>query len=300
MATELIRLPPQEWPDLAGFIVDWNTRPDGGVHCLHAQRGDDAASHAADLAVLSPDSAAFWVLRDGAEQLAVVGCEFDSALQRAWVRGPLWANPRAAAPLLAMVGPALESALPAIRHFDAFPTLGSEPLNAWLPAAGYAPRLAYTVLRAPIAAMPAQDLPTVRRATPADVATVSALHREMFPDGYLTEADLVRALDADDCVLFVASEGAAVPSGYLYVQDALAEQEAYIDYLGVDPARRGLGLGRALLAAAARWGAAHGRAHVGLTVSDDRPSALALYRRNGFVEISAARHWRKTVGEPTG
>ena len=300
MSVELIRLAPTEWPGLAATIVDWNRRPDGGVHCLHAQQGDDVASHATELRTLSPDEAAFWVLQDDGRTTALVGCEFDPALQRAWVRGPLWKDPRAVHELLATVGPTLETALPAIRHFDAFPTLASEPLNGWLAAAGYAPQQVHTLLRAPIEAERRDDAGTVRRATPAEIATVSTLHRTLFEATYITDADLIRAVDAVDRALFVAAGANGRIAGYLYVQDAPLDEEAYIDYLGVDPDQRGRGVGSALLDAAARWGADHGRAHLALTVRADRRSAHALYRRRGFVEISAARHWRKTVAEAAG
>jgi len=48
-----------------------------------------------------------------------------------------------------------------------------------------------------------------------------------------------------------------------------------------------------LLDAAARWGAQHGRGHSALTVREDRRTAFDLYKRAGFVEVSAGRHWRK-------
>jgi len=298
VTAELLRIAPAEWPGLAGFIVDCNRRADGGAHCLHARHGNDAASHAAELAALSPDAAAFWALRDGGDLQAVVGCEFDSSLQRAWVRGPLWNDRRAADVLLTRVGPALEAALPLIRHFDAFAALSSEPLNGWLAAAGYAPLQVHTLLRAPIVAPQSGDAIDVRRATLSDVPAASALHQALFPAAYVTEADLVRGLQAADCTLLVTADDAGL-SGYLFMQDAPADQEAYVDYVGVDAARRGRGLGRALLDAAARWGAARGRGHLALTVREDRRSALELYRRSGFAEVSSARHWRRTVAEPT-
>ena len=300
MAAELIRLAPADWPSLAALVVDWNRRADGGVHCLHAQHGDDIASHEAELRALAPDEAAFWILGNPDAPTALVGCEFDRALQRAWVRGPLWRDARAIPGLLATVGPTLEAALPEIRHFDAFPTVASEPLNAWLAAAGYAPQQVHTLLRAPIDAMPSVDAGTVRRATASEIDTVSRLHRTLFESTYITDADLIRALDATDCALFVAIGTDGSVSGYLYVQDAPVDREAYIDYLGVTASQRGRGLASTLLDAAARWGAALGRTHLALTVREDRPSAQALYRGRGFVEVSAARHWRRTVTGPTG
>lgn len=294
----MIRVAPAEWPGLAGFIVEHNRRADGGVHCLHARQGDDLASHAAEMAGLAADAAAFWLLKEGGVLLAVVGCEIDLALQRAWLRGPLWSDGRAAEVLLRTVGPTLETALPAVRLFDAFPELGSEPLNAWLGSAGYEALQVHTLLRAPIGAPASLDVAGARRATPSDVAGALALHQTLFPSAYITETDFARALGESDCALFVASVNNEEPSGYLFVQDAPIDYEVYIDYLGVDTQQRRGGLGRALLGAAARWGIDRGRAHVALTVREDRRSAHALYRQSGFAEVSSGRHWRKTVAAP--
>jgi len=85
---ELIRVAPAEWPGLAGLIVEHNRRASGGVHCLHARQGDDLSSHAAELAGLAADAAAFWVLKEGGALLAIVGCEIDLALQEAVALNP--------------------------------------------------------------------------------------------------------------------------------------------------------------------------------------------------------------------
>ncbi|CAG1019528.1 Streptothricin acetyltransferase [Burkholderiaceae bacterium] len=292
MSMSLVRLPPEAWPALAEFIVRCNRRPDGGVHCLHAAQGDDVASHAAELAALPPGEAAFWAVMEGTEQVGVVGCEFDPGLQRAWIRGPLASAAGVLDALRPMVGPTLESALPAIRHFDAFPSADDALLNEWYAAAGYEPQQLHRVLRAPIGTPPL-TVQGVRRADATHVPAMLALHESLFPTAYLGEADFRRALGADDRALLVACGDDDAPIGYLHLQDNTSDQEAYIDYLGVMPAQRGRGIGRALLDAAAAWGAARGHGHLALTVREDRPTAYELYRRAGFVQISAGRHWRK-------
>lgn len=298
MPVSLRRLPPAEWPALAGLIHRLNRRPDGGVRCLHASQGPDVASHAAELASLPPAEAAFWAIADGAAQVGVVGCEIDAALARAWLRGPLAAEARVLDALLPIVGPTLEAALPGIRHVDGFPSADDAELNDWYAAAGYAPLQLHTVLRAPIVSPPA-PAPNVRRATREDLPALSALHASLFPAAYIGEADFLRALDPQaDCALFAAADDSGGPAGYLFVQDNDAEQEAYVDYLGVAESQRGRGRGRALLDAAAAWGARQGRAQLALTVREDRRSALALYRHAGFVEVSVGRHWRKDLHAP--
>jgi ribosomal protein S18 acetylase RimI-like enzyme len=49
------------------------------------------------------------------------------------------------------------------------------------------------------------------------------------------------------------------PAGYLVAKDDATGDELYVDYLGVDPAARGRGLGRALLRHAMSWGEDRGR-----------------------------------------
>ena len=246
------------------------------------------------------DAAAFWVLKEGGALLAVVGCEIDLALQRAWLRGPLWADPRAAEVLLRTVGPTLETALPAIRQFDAFPALDSEPLNAWLrigrlrgasgpnAAARTDRRRSHPstsrarggrrrpIWRAPWhCTRPCSRRPTSPRPTScADWASPTAPSSS-------------RSLNDD------------APSGYLFVQDAPIDHEVYIDYLGVDaPQRRARARPRAARRGRALGHGDRGRDHVALTVREDRRSAHALYRQSGFIEVSSGRHWRKTVATP--
>lgn len=293
METTFTRVPPADWPSLAGFIVRTNRRDGGGVRCLHADQGPDESAHAEELAALPPGEAAFWALRVDGALAGVIGCEYDLALHRAWVRGPLVDDPRHLATLQALAGPALEAALPGIPHFDGFPNADDAELNAWYASAGYVEKQLHRVLRAAPSAMP-QDPGPVRPARVEDVAGALALHGSLFPTPYVGEADFRRALEAGDRALFVASIDGAV-AAYLYVQDHPHEDEAYVDYLGVAPAHRGRGLARALLAASAGFAGKHGRGFVALTVSEERDAAKGLYAGAGFEELWAGRHWRKEV-----
>jgi ribosomal protein S18 acetylase RimI-like enzyme len=302
MTLQLVRQPPADWPGLAPLIHTINQRANGGVHCLHAAAGADVAAQAAELAALPPDEAAFWLVTHDGRRCGVVGCEFDPALRRAWMRGPLVDDAKLLDALLPVVTPTLDAALPGIAQFDAFPAADAAALNGWYAAAGYQALLLHRVLSAPsqvvLAAGAVPPPARVRRATPADLAPTLALHASLFPQSYLGEADFTRALDAPDRACFVADAadvaGTGSIAGYIHVQDSEAEQEAYVDYLGVAPSQRGRGLGRALLGAAAAWGAERGRSSVGLTVREDSRSALGLYVRAGFTEVSAGRHWRRT------
>jgi ribosomal protein S18 acetylase RimI-like enzyme len=292
MHPTLHRLPPAEWPELAEFIWRSNQRADGGLHCLHAAQGSDVASHAAELAALPPDEAAWWVVCEGSRPVGVVGCEFDPALRRAWLRGPLVEDPSMLDRLLPLVDTQLDADLPGIDRFDAFPVADAAALNAWYESAGYARLQLHRVLRAAVQNVP-RHAGHVRRALPDDLPAVVSLHAALFPVSYLGESDFRAALAATDRALFVACDKTDTPAGYLHVQDHPHEQEAYVDYLGVEESHRGRGLARAMLAAAADWAQSIARPHIALTVSEDRPSALNLYEHAGFTQLSAGRHWRR-------
>lgn len=289
-----------DWPTLAPLIHAWNQRGDGRIHCLHAANGSDIASHANELAALASDEAAFWVVMHGAQLVGVVGCEFDLSLGRAWLRGPLVAEDGLLDALLPLVDSTLTAALPTVVHFDAFPAADGARLNDWYRAAGYTPLEVHAAMRAELGTLRALRSEGAEPASPADLPAAAALHAELFPSPYLGEEAFRRALEAADCALFIARSGEETePLGYLYVEDRPADHEVYVHYLGVNESARRQGLGKALLARAARWGSERGRDAMALTVREDRPAALELYRRSGFVETSRGRHWRRTVSAPS-
>jgi RimJ/RimL family protein N-acetyltransferase len=68
--------------------------------------------------------------------------------------------------------------------------------------------------------------------------------------------------------------------------------------MSVDAARRGQGIGSALLAECIRWARAEGLHKLALEVFPHNEPALALYRRFGFVEEGRLRaHYRRRNGE---
>ena len=134
--------------------------------------------------------------------------------------------------------------------------------------------------------------PRISPARSDDLGQWLPLHHGLFPGSYLSDDEIAAAIsDGPRLVLTARLDGR--PAGYLVAKDDATMDELYVDYLGVDPAARGRGLGRALLRHAMRWGEDRGRRRAALTVRQDRAEALSLYLQCGFQQARAGVHWRK-------
>ena len=293
-----VPVPPSEWPGLGAFIFRNNRTTDGRVRCLHGDQGGDECSHVAELAELPAGEAAFWrAAGSRGETLGVIGCEIDWPLRRAWIRGP-WAVPGpSSASLEAALLNTLERALPGIDRLDAFPNEDEQTLAALLRSASYCRMGVYRVMQAALgdAGTTAAD-PRIRATQRDDLRQWLPLHHGLFPGSYLSDEEIAAAIsDGPRLVLTAWLDGR--PAGYLVAKDDVTMDELYVDYLGVDPAARGRGLGRALLQHATRWAEGRGRRRAALTVRQDRAAALSLYLQCGFRQARAGVHWRKDRAE---
>ena len=145
------------------------------------------------------------------------------------------------------------------------------------------------------------DRPTlVRPATLADRDAVLALLRVQFDEHAIAlgDAPLGRALeraivDPAVCTVLVATRddrivGVAVLSSTWTLEHGGAA--AWLDELYVEPAERGRGIGRQLLAAASTAIADWGAASIDLEVDAAHERAAHLYQREGFTPL-ARRRW---------
>jgi ribosomal protein S18 acetylase RimI-like enzyme len=131
---------------------------------------------------------------------------------------------------------------------------------------------------------------SVRTAQPEDAEAIGRLLHEFnlefgdFTPGPEKLAKRARALiEGDELVALLGGEG---PDGVAILRlrpsvwsDAL---ECYVAELYVVPARRGRGLGRALMTAALELARERGADHVELATSEDDVAARALYESLGF------------------
>ena len=119
----------------------------------------------------------------------------------------------------------------------------------------------------------------VRPAGADDVERLAALHTLCFEEGW-DAASLTRLLAMPGAFAFMAEERAEPLRGLVLARAGGGEAE--ILTIGVDPAMRGLGIGRRLLEAAAAAAIAAGAETLFLEVAEDNADALRLYERFGF------------------
>lgn len=121
---------------------------------------------------------------------------------------------------------------------------------------------------------------------PADAASITRiarLHAASFDEPW-DEAALAGVLAMPGAFALVATADGAAPKAELagFIIARVAADEAEILTVAVDIARRGQGLGRRLVEAAAATARAAGAVALFLEVAEDNVPALHLYERLGF------------------
>jgi ribosomal protein S18 acetylase RimI-like enzyme len=142
----------------------------------------------------------------------------------------------------------------------------------------------------------------IRALDPSSHDALRALHPALFPNTYASADELIADQeDGEHILLSEVAEGRL--RGYLAAQIDEAG-ELYIDFLGVAPDFRRMGVGRRLITRALGWGfdqPSVPKAH--LTVSADNDGAIALYVALGFTHERTMVAYRKrfdAATPPTG
>ena len=140
---------------------------------------------------------------------------------------------------------------------------------------------------------------TVRAACADDAPAVAHLATEL---GYPTEVAAARRrlerLADDPAGQVLIAEVAGQASAWLHVAAVhTLESEPYAEIVGlvVDAARRGTGVGAALVGAAIDWAAARGLAEIRVRSNVVRERAHHFYERLGFRATKAQKVFRRTV-----
>lgn len=128
--------------------------------------------------------------------------------------------------------------------------------------------------------------PQLRRIEATDLDALAALHARCFPEDPWDRRALAGILAMPGAGGWLAVEAAAPAGPALgFLLARRAAEEAEVLSLGVEPALRRRGLGRALLDAACALLGAEGVAELFLEVALDNRAARRLYAGSGFAEV---------------
>lgn len=138
----------------------------------------------------------------------------------------------------------------------------------------------------------------LRRARPGDLDAIMALERSTFAaDAW--PADAMRSELAGEHTYYLVAVDDARPDVVVAYAGLLAPRGAGqgdIQTIAVDPARRGAGLGRALMHALIDEARRRGVAELFLEVRADNPVARSLYESLAFAQIGVRRGYYQPDG----
>lgn len=128
----------------------------------------------------------------------------------------------------------------------------------------------------------------LRPAVPGDLDALLALENVSFREDRLSRRSLRRFLRKEQAPVVVAEDhtGRVVGSAIVLRRRGSGRERLYS--LAVDPAARGLGVGRSLLDEVLASAAARGSVALHLEVREDNAPARALYLSAGFRETGVA------------
>lgn len=135
--------------------------------------------------------------------------------------------------------------------------------------------------------------PIIREIEEADVAAVVALWHaaDVTRPWNDPQHDIAFARKSPHATIIVAEHEAAIAASVMVGEDG---HRGWMYYLSADPARRGTGLGRAVVTAAETWLAARGIWKINIMFRHDNAAVRGFYEHLGYGE-SAVRTLQKTI-----
>lgn len=147
---------------------------------------------------------------------------------------------------------------------------------------------------------------SVRAVHPGDAAAWLELRRALWPEGSEAEhrEDIARFFAgeaAEPLAVLLAEDGAVQPVGFAELsiracaEGCDSDRVAYLEGWFVVPGARRRGVGRALIAAAERWGRGQGCREFASDAEADNEISVAAHGSLGFSEVGLVRCFRKDL-----
>ena len=252
------------------------------THCIQSSSTNDPQIIQNEMQELfDQDELRFVIAELGGQVIGCLGCEFERAIGRGWMRGPFLTTTNWERIPAAMLGKLREILPPEIRRLDSFLNQQNQRGHKFYLENGFEQMTLAHVYVADQGPHHPLQTTACSKLTEAQVDSFAALHNFAFPETFIDGATITRKIDEDHQVFVHAQAGKVI--GYVYVSIDKHAGEGYIEFLAVQPARRGRGIGLQLLNSSLAWCFAEkGVSQVALTVDQKLTNARALYERAGF------------------
>jgi ribosomal protein S18 acetylase RimI-like enzyme len=270
--------------EIADFVAARNSQPTQHIGYV----GEEADALAVELRDDIEGELGFALARNGTGLVGALGVEWDADISRAFLFGP-WGDGAALHDrLYAAVRPLIPAGITEKEIFcEAANTAVIDFAGRHGFTAGASPQVILRCERADLAALPPVRLPPL---TPAHHAAFAELHDRAFPNTYAPAAALLRRGEP----IRVAVDGDAL-LGYVVLRLRPEQNDAQVEYIAVDDAARGRGVGAHLLTGALHEAFADPR-FTYMDLVTGNPVARRLYEKVGFRLRHDMRSFRTTAG----
>lgn len=145
---------------------------------------------------------------------------------------------------------------------------------------------------------------TVLPAGPADIADWAGLRQALWPRHGIDKhrADVTGLLASADTANFIARSDTGMAIGFAeaalrhdYVNGCASSPVAFLEGIYVDPAHRGTGVARQLVAAVEAWARSRGTQELASDTGLDNLESQAMHQALGFEETQRVVFFRKLV-----
>ncbi len=280
----IIRCTPRHIPRLLDYLSEHNPRPEHHIGYLGVSPDDIRESV---LAADSRSDCAFRLALEGNRLVGAMGIDFDEAIGRAWLYGPV-VTAEAWTQTADALYEAVRLIVPAgVEEHEMFVDAENANCRAFAERHGLAfvkEMAIFTIMPERLAALPKDSAERWAMVRPwADEFTdwFVALHERLFPSSNYTLGYMLG--ERDKGAAFLVLLDGERPAGYFFGRVEPESGQAYVDLLGVDEAYRGRGIGRRLMhAGLAHLRAMPGLQQVNLTVDAANHPAQQLYFSLGF------------------
>lgn len=269
-----------DWDRLIDFIVRQNAFPEQHI-CYFGYEASEVKEYLSREHI-QPIEKTYLLAISAGEIVGVLGAEYDPALGRAWLEGPLVITKDWEETAEKLYQEILHRIPSQIRDFELCGDAQNQHLRDFALRHQFTPNDANTLVFGLYRKDESEVEPVfVKELSFEMLESFGQLHAELFPNTYYNSRQLYERMNAEHKV-FVIADGFNVVA-YISVDIVPNLGDAYVHFIGIDPQHQQRGFGTQLLGRAIHWAfQQEGINHIGLSVRENNNAAIQLYNKFGF------------------